>query len=296
MAAATKATIKSYFGAFDKPTAAEFAEFIDSYTDGFIFSTDPTENDDSADGYVVGSLWTNDVSGDSFICVDDTAAAAVWKKISNSFFEFRDTFVNSANAAFWSISNNGTGAAAAAVVPGTGGEDSIGVVQSTTGTTATGRFGMTAYAGLFFFSSGRTHVYIGRIKIPTLSTATEEFVVRCGFIDVSTNAEPVDGAYFEYIRTTDVNWRYNTASNSTRTKNSSTSAVDTNWVNLKIVVDGTTPSARFYINNVLVGTITTNIPIGSGRETSIGFVIHKTVGLTARTLWADLMGIKIGNN
>ena len=44
-------------------------------------TTAPTANDDSGDGYGVGSLWldvTNDVA---YVCLDATASAAVWKKI-----------------------------------------------------------------------------------------------------------------------------------------------------------------------------------------------------------------------
>lgn len=42
--------------------------------------TDPTINEDSGDGYVVGSIWVN-VTGDKvFICVDSTVGAAVWQR------------------------------------------------------------------------------------------------------------------------------------------------------------------------------------------------------------------------
>lgn len=43
-------------------------------------ASDPTVNDDSTDGYAVGSLWINTTLDTIFTCVDNTAGAAVWKK------------------------------------------------------------------------------------------------------------------------------------------------------------------------------------------------------------------------
>ena len=48
----------------------------------FSATTDPTVNDDTADGYQVGSLWVNTTSDAAFICVDATNGAAVWKDIT----------------------------------------------------------------------------------------------------------------------------------------------------------------------------------------------------------------------
>lgn len=42
----------------------------------------PTANDDSGDGYDVGSQWIDVLLDDAYICVDDTLTAAVWKKIT----------------------------------------------------------------------------------------------------------------------------------------------------------------------------------------------------------------------
>lgn len=42
----------------------------------------PTVNDDAADGYQVGSVWTDVTADEAYICVDATVAAAVWKQIT----------------------------------------------------------------------------------------------------------------------------------------------------------------------------------------------------------------------
>lgn len=47
----------------------------------FSATADPTVNDDSGDGYGVGSLWVNITSDQAWICVDATATAAVWDQI-----------------------------------------------------------------------------------------------------------------------------------------------------------------------------------------------------------------------
>ncbi len=44
-------------------------------------TTNPTINDDSGDGYSVSSIWVNLTTDVSYICVDSTAGAAVWKAI-----------------------------------------------------------------------------------------------------------------------------------------------------------------------------------------------------------------------
>ena len=45
----------------------------------FSASTAPTINDDSGDGYSVGSRWINTTSDEEYVCVDSTGGAAVWK-------------------------------------------------------------------------------------------------------------------------------------------------------------------------------------------------------------------------
>jgi hypothetical protein len=45
-------------------------------------TTAPTGGDDSADGYAVGSVWVNVNTDKSYICLDASVNAAVWKEIT----------------------------------------------------------------------------------------------------------------------------------------------------------------------------------------------------------------------
>ena len=46
-------------------------------------STNPTEDNDVSEGYQVGAGWVNETDDTSWICVDNTAGAAVWLQTSN---------------------------------------------------------------------------------------------------------------------------------------------------------------------------------------------------------------------
>lgn len=43
-------------------------------------STAPTVNDDSGDGYAIGSIWIDGTAVKAYVCLDPTMAAAVWKE------------------------------------------------------------------------------------------------------------------------------------------------------------------------------------------------------------------------
>jgi len=50
----------------------------------YIKVVDPTVNDDSTQGYLVGNSWANTVGAKLFICTANTAGAATWLQIAGS--------------------------------------------------------------------------------------------------------------------------------------------------------------------------------------------------------------------
>lgn len=45
-------------------------------------AADPVVGDDTADGYVRGSVWINTADGGIFVCTDPAAGAAVWEELT----------------------------------------------------------------------------------------------------------------------------------------------------------------------------------------------------------------------
>lgn len=169
-----------------------------------------------------------------------------------------------------------------------------GIVQLSTGTTATGRSAVrtTALSGVKF--GGGKWIFETRVRINTLSTAAERYALRAGFID-STTGDSTDGAYFEYDESVSANWRLKTSNNGTRTTVDSGIAVAAAaWITLRVCINAAGTQADYYLNGTLVtdGTpapITTNIPTAAGRATGIGVMVLKSIGLTTRTFDVDYL-------
>ncbi|MDD4877093.1 MAG: hypothetical protein PHQ86_08215 [Dehalococcoidales bacterium] len=175
--------------------------------------------------------------------------------------------------------NSEISGADAAVLITSGETNSPGLYYVGTGSTATGRVSLfpsitnPTYSNIKI--AGLDNI-IMRISIGTLSSAPEEYIVRFGFGDV-TSADFVDGVYFEYDRTTSVNWQYCTASGSTRTKTTSSVAVSAAYHKLQIRVSSAKDTVEYYVDGVSLGKITTNIPTD---YTTIMLQYLKTVGST----------------
>lgn len=86
---------------------------------------DPSQSDDSAAGDGPGDIWINTTTEDTFVCVDDTVGAAVWRRISTHteasdpttgdddarMYSVGDKWYNSATFVQWTCLSNATGAA-----------------------------------------------------------------------------------------------------------------------------------------------------------------------------------------
>ncbi len=159
-----------------------------------------------------------------------------------------------------------------------------------TGSTATGRAGVQR-PGATCLIANNIQVFETLLVLSTLSTSTEEYVLQLGFGTPTFTADQVDGIYVEYDRATaDDFWRIATSAASIRTKTTTTSAVinsgtDAGFTRLRFHINGTS-SIEFFINDVSVGTISTNLPTNT--TALYPFMnIRKTVGTTNRRCDVD---------
>jgi|WetSurSiteA1Bulk_404760.scaffolds.fasta_scaffold08688_2 hypothetical protein len=82
-------TAKIYFDISEVPTST--TNYIKVPNSNYILnkqnlsaSTAPTINDDSGDGYSVGSIWINTTGDKSYICIDSTVSNAIWREIAGA--------------------------------------------------------------------------------------------------------------------------------------------------------------------------------------------------------------------
>lgn len=217
--------------------------------------------------------------------VDDVRQSA------KAFFEFWNDVGTTTVGDTLAEVNSGTGAATNALASEAG---AVGIVQSSTGTTATGRAFVGGYMAGILFGDGAT-VWEARVRVPTLSDATNRYQLVVGFMDTNTAASQTDGAFFCYDEggvsnglAASANWRAVTASNSVRSNADTTVAVAAaTWTRLRIEVNAAGTSAAFYINGTLRATLTTNIPTASARQFGFGHLLIKSVGTTARLFDCD---------
>lgn len=187
--------------------------------------------------------------------------------------------------------NSGTGASVtidASVLADSSGHPGIAIV--TTGTTNTGRAALTTVTTgqTILLGAGavtyETDVYL----LDALSDGTDTYTNYIGLNDVSTG-NGVDSVMFRYTHSTNSGkFECVTRSNSTETaSDSGITVAATTWYKLGITVNAAASSVSFLVNGSVVATITTNIPTGSGRQTTPLIGIVKSAGTTARRILVD---------
>lgn len=151
----------------------------------------------------------------------------------------------------------------------------------TTGTTTTGYSG-TSFGRLAFPTAAKVIVTFNIETNSNLSDATDEYEYNVGCW-VGNIESPTDGYYFKYLRTSNTNWLCSTIASSTETAtDSSTSVSASTQYNLRMVYDSTTPDVKFYIDNSLVATNTTNIPTSG--NSFVRIICKKSAGTSSRSI------------
>lgn len=153
---------------------------------------------------------------------------------------------------------------------------------------------LTLGSGVTFVFGGIEHSFETDINIGTLSSGTEEYVFRAGYMNTTTSALTSHGAFFEYDRTVSTNWRVRCRQGGSDASTNTSVAVASGWVKLKVVVNAAATSVAFYINDTLVHTETTQIPSGTSQTVSPTYQMVKTVGTTNRETYGDWAVISAG--
>jgi hypothetical protein len=204
-----------------------------------------------------------------------------------------DDFLMDANVANGALFGEGwtsflSGAGASVAKNGaqvTSGNDSVGVMEISTGTTTTGQGAMYLSLGCFVLGYGQIYTE-WRVMVPVLSGAVDDYDVELGFQD-TFNAQPDtnNGAYFIYHSQTTTTWRCKTYAGGVVTiTDTGTTVVANTWYKLGILINAAGTSVGFYINDVLLATNTTNIPT---LPTGWGIKNYKRLGTTARVVDID---------
>lgn len=156
----------------------------------------------------------------------------------------------------------------------------FGVYSCTTGSDPTDRSGIRTSMSAIGMGPGVIEVS-AIVKFDSPSDGTDSYVAPLGlFTDPSSN-DQADGVYFLYDHAgssagseSSSSWQCVTAEGSTRTF-SSTSVPVAGWQRLRIVVDATNANAWFFVDDVEVARITTNIP---SAQLGAAFEIFRTNG------------------
>lgn len=203
-------------------------------------------------------------------------------------WEWTHFFNNNAQKGELQSASTGTGADTAA---GTAAAGAQGVLSMTTGTTSTGRASYSAgQSSALRGTADKLMHFHTRVRFPTLSTSGERYYFQTGYIS-SLTAAAGDGFYFRYDDSVSANWYAVVVNNTSGTAGVDTTIAVANnaFQKLRIEVDEPNVSAKFYIADALVATITTNFP-GTTRDFGPGINLRKSAGSTARTCDVDYLG------
>lgn len=171
--------------------------------------------------------------------------------------------------------------------------NSQGCSQCRTGTTAAGvgSFAIGGRGGNTYTITNASLIYYeALVTFDSLGNGTDNFKCYIGLHDGSSGApDPTNGIYIGYNYSTHAtHWQcYTTASSVTTTTDSGVDAtITTTWNRIAFLYDSSVPNVKFYINDTLVATHTTNLP---STTALIGpsFLIAKTAGTNDRPMFMD---------
>jgi len=219
---------------------------------------------------------------------------------SKYFNDFIGTYASNLNDGTFIVANSGgflAGAVDAGIIPNKG-----HILQFATSTSATAWMSFrTSSTGQYFL--GNSLKLITSVRLDLLSDGTNNFVIKFGATtDVNTKNIGSNGfgIIYDKIGETDVsgavasdNWRFFTKDGASITLFDSGIAVNnTVYTDLKVFKHLDNSAIDFYINEVLIHTITTNIPTENSALSPVLWG-GKTLGTTQRIFRSDFLGMEI---
>lgn len=169
----------------------------------------------------------------------------------------------------------------------------VGIAQCASGTTTTGRACVvTPTFDCIQLGSGAVVLEMMVMTPSSLSDATNRYNCIAGLHDnIASTPNAVDGVYFHYRDNLNSGkWQattYSTTTASSTTADTGITVAAATWYCLRIEINAGATEAKFYIDEALVATITTNIPSGSSDQTGVCVGIRKAAGTTTRNMYVD---------
>ncbi len=251
----------------------------------------PTVNDDTADGYAVGSRWLWAARGLEWVCVDATAGAARWALVRQDFTDpsrVAGPLIDYKLRHFGSHSLIGgtqspdevltifteAGSSFSATTYTTGQDGQIGILACRTAATATLQrptLGANSVRPLNVAGSPIRRVIAARLRIrpaaaPNAPSATNDYQLSFGFQPANSDREPADYVRLDYRWTgsaVEYAARRRVSSGTVQSVALTAPTADTWFVAAVAVSDGL---VEYYLDGVLVASATTTIPTASLRE------------------------------
>ena len=174
------------------------------------------------------------------------------------------------------------------------GNDYAGLVTAETGVTNNA----TGYAVIDFFNSankirlgGKRIHFATRIRIQSTSSSPVAYQLSVGLQDANTSSLPANGVFFAYTHSVNSGKWVGTCSRaSTSTSvNSSISLSANTWYKLVAEINAAGNSVTFYIDDTLIGTITTNIPASTTGMRFMIKIAKTSLTTTSRYVHCDFL-------
>lgn len=131
-----------------------------------------------------------------------------------------------------------------------------------------------------------THVFRFRVKLSAVPSVENKATINFGIREGSATVTTADMVVFQ-ASDASANWSAKSTQNTDNTTTASGGAnvaIDTDWHVFTCIILGST-TATFYVDSTQIGTASSNIPNGIGRESTLGFfATHGDTGSTSITV------------